>query len=153
MANHLARSSRMSKRRNRCAKQKYSSQYARLRDTIKSQETSETFHFLTLTLCQDNYAVLLKTPRANSPTISILAEATYQEGTRVAVRKSLRRTTRTARSGSRLSARVYLGIYQGEMCTKRELHRGSWFQKSRHPMEAPRVEDRLVSAQRCEAPL
>jgi len=41
-------------------------------------------HFLTLTLCQDNYAVLSRTPRANSPMILILAEAIFQEGTRAA---------------------------------------------------------------------
>jgi len=48
---------------------------------------------------------------------------------------------------------IYLGIYQGEMCTKHGPHQGSWFQKSWHQTEAPRVEDRPVSAQRYEAPL
>jgi len=73
---------------------------------------------LTLTLCQDNYAVPSRIPRASSPTISILAEATFQEETRVAVRKSLPRMTRKGRSGSRLSAH---GLRYGLKTAVREI--------------------------------
>ena len=57
-----------------------------------------------LTLCQDNYAVLSKNLPANFPKNWSLAEATGQEESRTAERKSPRKTIRRWRSGSRLSA-------------------------------------------------
>ena len=56
-----------------------------------------------LTLCQDNYAVLSKNLPANFPNWS-LVEATGQEESRTAERRSPRKTIRRWRSGSRLSA-------------------------------------------------
>ena len=110
-AAHLAGSRRTSKRRKRCAKVRYISQYARLRDTSMNITASAETLILALTLCQDSYAVPLRTLLSSSLRISIQAGATCQEETRVPVRKSLPRMTQKERSGSRLPAyRIRYGL-------------------------------------------
>ena len=81
---------------------RYNSQYARLGDVIKNH-IYETRKILALTLYRGNSEVLLKSLLANFPKLVILAEATYQEESRAADRRSLRKTTRKGDSGLQLS--------------------------------------------------
>jgi hypothetical protein len=146
MGSHLVGSSRTSKRRNRCANARYSSQYARLRNiSISSLTPKGSGH------SPYAKATAWSFRENNKPTLQ-----SFGSWLKPPVRKKLVRSSkhlfRKRHEKGALAHDCLLitsGITRRQMGMKHGPLRESQRRKSRHQMAALRVEGQRVSAQRC----